>query len=100
MDLDTFVPVGGGTLRDAHQTASEPVATFTPTRTVHPDSIWNPLGGQFDQSRGTSLVPSPGDQGDAGTQQDDAGPDRPDTGDGYSHVATARMVRSALRPGR
>ena len=98
MDIQDLVPVGGGTLRGLPAPAtSEPVATFTPTQTVHPDEIWRPLGGELD-SRAPSLTSSADDQVQT-PQQPDAGPRRPgtDAGDGYSFHNTARMVRSALR---
>jgi hypothetical protein len=40
MDLDDLTPAGGGSLRG-------PVATFTPTGAQHPDTIWNPRGGEL-----------------------------------------------------
>ena len=78
---------------------SNPVATFTQTQTVHPVSVWHPLGGEPQQSRTPSLVSSADDQGRDPTQQGDAEQGRPatDAGDGYSFHNTARMVRSTLR---
>jgi hypothetical protein len=98
MDIQDFVPAGGGSLRGFPATTSEPVATFTQTQTVHPDSIWRPLGGEFDQGRVPSVRNSADDQTG---QRDDASADRPgaDTSDGYNFQSTARMVRSALNPG-
>jgi hypothetical protein len=75
------------------------VATFTPTQTTHPDEIWHPLGGEFDQGRTPSLVLSEGDQGQTAQQVESRRQGRPgtDAGEGYSFHGTARMVRSALR---
>lgn len=64
MDED-LIPQGG--LRSTR----EPLGTFTDTRTVHPDEIWHPLGGELD-SRAPSL-PSADDQGDT---TDQTRPDR------------------------
>ena len=50
MDIDDFVPVGGDSLRDPCVTR-KPVATFTDIQTTHPDEIWHPLGGEFEQGR-------------------------------------------------
>jgi hypothetical protein len=37
MDMDDLTPAGSGSLRDAVRPASrQTVATFTPTRTLHP----------------------------------------------------------------
>jgi hypothetical protein len=96
MDIQDFVPAGGGSLRGRAVPEAEPVATFTPTQTVHPDEYWHPWGGELDAGRAPSLVSSADDQ--AG-QRGDARPGRPGTsaGDGYSFQTTARMVRSALR---
>src|ERR1700761_8657408 len=48
-DIQDFIPAGGGSLRGALRPATrEPVATFTPTQTVHPDEIWHPWGGELD----------------------------------------------------
>jgi hypothetical protein len=96
MDIQDFVPTGGGSLRD-------PVGTFAQTRYVHPDSHWAPLGGETDPGHAVSPAPSisPVQVYGATRQQRETRRGRPgtDTGNGYSHVATARMVRSALRPG-
>ncbi len=100
MDIQDFVPAGGGSLRDIPATTSEPVATFTPTQTVPPDSIWRPLGGEFDQGRAMRVLSSAQSPDDIG-QQDDARPGGLGigTGDGYNFQDTARMVRSALMAG-
>jgi hypothetical protein len=101
MDIQDLVPVGGGSLRDFHMAGSEPVATFTQTQTTHPDEIWHPLGGEFEQGRAPSLVSSADEQGQATQQAESRQQGRPstDAGDGYSFHSTARMVRSSLRPG-
>jgi hypothetical protein len=98
MDLDTFTPAGGGSLRDFHMPTSEPVATFTQTRTTHPDEIWHPLGGELQQGRVSPLAPSADNQ-EQTPQQGSTRPGRPgtDAGDSYSFHNTARMVRSSLR---
>jgi hypothetical protein len=102
MDIQDFVPAGGGSLRNfpAPATTSEPVATFTQTQTVHPDSIWRPLGGEFDQGRAMRQLSSARSPDETG-QQGDTGPGRLgiDTGDGYNFQDAARMVRSALTGG-
>lgn len=54
MDIQDFVPTGGGSLRDLYGTR-EPLGTFTDTRITHPDEIWHPLGGELD-SRAPSLT--------------------------------------------
>jgi hypothetical protein len=97
MDIQDFVPTGGGSLRDPYGTR-EPLGTFTDTRTPHPDEYWHPLGGEL-SSRAPSLSAAD-DQGEA-RQQSDARPGRPGTGtsDGFDLQGTARTIRSALRPG-
>ena len=100
MDIQGFIPANGASLRDVSVITREPVATVTQTQTVHPDSIWRPLGGEFDQGRAMRLLSSARNPDEAG-QQGDAGPGRPstDTGDGFSFQDTARMVRLALTGG-
>lgn len=106
MDLDDIDlrPVGGGSLRNfvAPATTSGSVATFTQTQTIHPDSIWRPLGGEFDQGRAIRQLPSAQGPGETG-QQGDARPGHLhlgiDPGDGYNFQDTARLVRSALTGG-
>jgi hypothetical protein len=82
---DDFTPVGGESLRGRVLHAGQQVATFTPAEVPHPDDIWHPLGGELDQSRPQrALAP------------------RQDRKTGHAkhpHAETARMVRSALRPG-
>lgn len=96
MDIQDFVPAGGGSLRD-------PVGTFTQTRYVHPDSHWAPLGGETDPGRALSPAPSisPVQVYGATRQQGETRTGRPgtDTGDGFDFGATNHMIRSALRPG-
>lgn len=91
LDIQDFVPTGGGSLREPYGTR-EPVATFTDTRFIHPDEIWHPLGGELD-----SRVPSLSAGGQGETQQRDA--EQSDgTGDAFDLHATSRTIRSVLRP--
>jgi hypothetical protein len=63
VDIQNFVPAGGGSFRDFHMpAASEPVATFTPTRTVHRDETWHPYSSELEQGHSRSQVSSAGDQ--------------------------------------
>jgi hypothetical protein len=101
--VDDFASAGAGSLRGRHATR-EPVATFTETRTLHPDEIWHPLGGGLD-SRAPSLTSSVDDQGETRqreTRQRDAEPGRrpgDDTSEEFDLLGTASTIRSALRPG-
>lgn len=93
MDMDDLTPAGSGSLRRALRPGTpEPVATFTPTRTVHPDEHW-----QHAQIRAALR---------SGYRED--GPPRPGSREDQGkagHVAitpheeVARTIRSALRPG-
>jgi hypothetical protein len=48
MDLDSFTPAGGGSLRGpAAPPARQPVATFTRPVVQHPDEIWSPRGSEL-----------------------------------------------------
>lgn len=46
MNLNDLTPSGGGSLHGPVTRAAEPVATFTLTRAMHPDEIWNPRGSE------------------------------------------------------
>lgn len=84
MDMDDFVPAGGGSLRGRRGYATrEPVGTFTEVRTVHPDEYWRPLSEELELPRPRRT----------GSKQDhrkteDARP---------PHGEAARIVRAALR---
>jgi hypothetical protein len=83
MDIQDLVPAGGGSLRGRPVPAPrQTVATFTPTRTLHPDEIWSPRS--HDIGRRT------------GRQEHH---DRQEHADQAPHEETARMICSALRPG-
>jgi hypothetical protein len=88
MDLDDFVPTGGGSLRDSlrPRATRQPVATFT-TPTLNHDEIWESAlrGGEHERDRPKRTRP----------QQDrlKAHAEQP------PHEETARMIRAALRPG-
>jgi hypothetical protein len=84
--MDEFTPAGSGSLRDGTRRVSrQTVATFTPTRTLHPDQIWNPLGGE--------LEPRP--------KRSRSREDRRKDGlaDLTPHEEVAGQVRAVLRPG-
>jgi hypothetical protein len=88
MDLDDLAPARGGSLRDGtHRVGRQTVGTFTETRTVHPDQIWNPRGGELTGSR-----PWRSD-----SEADHRGPER--TRRVSHHEQAARTVRAALRSG-
>jgi hypothetical protein len=89
MDMDDFTPADSGSLRGAVRPATrEPVATFTPTRTTHPDEIWNPRGGKITGRRPWR----PGSQADHREPEHAPRPVHP--GEDVAHT-----VRAALRPG-
>jgi hypothetical protein len=74
MDLDDFTPADGGSLRGQPVPEAEPVATFTQTQTVHPDSCWHPLGGELDPGRAPSRAHSAQNRGGPGSRQTPASP--------------------------
>jgi hypothetical protein len=85
MDLDDLTPTRGGSLRGALRPATrEPVATLTPTRTLHPDQIWSPRSREIHGHRPWR----PGSQADHR---------EPKHAERTPHVEAARMVRAALR---
>lgn len=96
----TWTPVGGGSLRGSPaEPAREPVATFTPTYSPHPDLIWSPRGSEL-APPDRPLTPSP----DAYAHADSERPtpaaymgERPIVGNLVRD--THRAVRAALRPG-
>ena len=95
MDMNHFVPAGGGLLRRSVLHNGQTIASFTETRTVHPDTIWHPLGGEFEQGHGMPHMAASFGQGDATQQEEKPG----QTGDTFDLKATGRQIRSALRPG-
>jgi hypothetical protein len=87
-DMDDLTPAGSGSLRGALRPGTrEPVATFTATRTVHPDEIWNPRGGEITGPRPWR----------SGSQADHREPKR--AGRMRQHEEVGQTVRTALRPG-
>jgi hypothetical protein len=87
--MDEVTPAGSGSLRDAVRPASrEPVATFTPTRTVHPDQIWSPRSREIHGHRPWR----PGSQADHREPEHAGRPVHPGED-------VARTVRAVLRPG-
>jgi hypothetical protein len=99
MNLDDLTPAGGGSLRAlAAPAVHEPVATFTPTRAVHPDEIWSPRGSELARQQ-RPLSPAPDYY--AGAESERPVPaahmgESPIVGD---LVSASRTVRTALRPG-
>jgi hypothetical protein len=104
MNIDDFTPTNGGSLsRPVLGPHREPVATFTPTRAVHPDELWEPLSRTNDMTRdapqgaplgyrpGRSLEHEPLDSAEK------AGQHTAQTA--FDHVQAAGDIRSALRPG-
>jgi hypothetical protein len=86
MDLDDLTPAGSGSLRDGtHRIARQTVATFTPTRTMHPDQIWNPRSREIYGHR-------PWRAGSTDDRRTDGHAGR------FSHEDAGRTVRAALRP--
>lgn len=85
-----LAPVGGGTLRGQAGPVRESVATFTPTSSPHPDTIWSPRGGEL-APPDRPLTPSP----DAYTAAESERP----VPAAYMATDLHRTVRAALRPG-
>jgi hypothetical protein len=100
MNLDDVTPAGGGSLRGpAAPAVSEPVATFTLTRAVHPDEIWSPCSGELSPPQ-RPLTPAP--DYCAGAESERPVPaahmgETPTVGNLVRD--TSRAVRAALRPG-
>ena len=90
MNMDDMTPVGGGSLRGPAAPSAEPVATFTPTQAVHPDTIWSPRGGEL----------APPDRPISPTRDYYSGAEseRP-ASLSYMAADLHRTVRAALRPG-
>jgi hypothetical protein len=122
MDMDDLTPAGSGSLRfPVPGPSGRTVATFTPTRSVHPDEIWQPFtrlasmttdgtqGNPFGSYRpGRFIVHEPVDRaermamhtaqsitGNSGDGDDGGG----QTGLQFNHAETASAIRGALRPG-
>lgn len=99
MNLDDLTPSGGGSLRaTAAPAVAEPVATFTPTRVIHPDEIWSPRGSEL-----ARLARPFGSAPDYYAHAESERPvpalhmgERPIIG---NLVDTNRAVRAMLRPG-
>lgn len=86
MDMDDFTPASGGSLRDSLRPETrEPVGTFTPTRTLHPDEIWNPRSREITGHR--PWRPDVREDRTAGDVER------------FSHEEAAGQMRAALRPG-
>lgn len=95
MDLDTFTPEGGGSLsRTVTPRLSEPVATFTQTRAVHPDEIWSPRGSEIGPPQRPLTQPAQFYQSAQAER-----PAEPEYGLSAPHADAARMVRAVMRPG-
>jgi hypothetical protein len=103
IDDADVIPVGGGSLRQpAEPPVRQTVATFTPTRTQHPDELWTPMTRVTTATRG-------GFQGQPfGAYRVGHGlEDEPVTRNGRdsqhtvqaAHVVAASQVRAALRGG-
>jgi hypothetical protein len=93
MDIQDFVPEGGGSLRGRPVIHNgQQVGTFTDTSPAqHDDELWR-----------SATRPDSEDDGDQDDgRQRQARPGRPDTGtsDGFDLQGAARTIRSALRPG-
>lgn len=96
MDLDTLVPAGGGSLsRPVPPRVSEPVATFTQTRAMHPDEIWSPRGSEIGPPQRPLSPPVSYESASAErpVAREHMGDDIP------GHLLAAAQVRAALRPG-
>lgn len=70
----------------ASQRIAQTAATFTPTRTMHPDQIWSPRSSEIHGHRPWR----PGSQADH---------QEPTHAEQAAHVDAGRTVRAALRPG-
>jgi hypothetical protein len=104
IDDPDLTPAGASLSRPVLGPHREPVATFTPTRAVHPDELWEPL------TRTTGMTRD-GQQGDpfGGYQPGHALEHEPldsaekagqhTTQNVFDHVQAAGNIRSALRPG-
>ena len=90
MNMDDMTPAGGGDLRGPTAPAAEPVATFTPTQAVHPDTIWSPRGGE--------LAPPDRPLSPTRDYYSGAESERP-ASLSYMAADLHRTVRAALRPG-
>jgi len=102
MDLDDMTPAGGGSLRGASRlTLSEPVATFTPTITLHPDEIWHPRGGELSAGRPWRADSNLSGSQFGGAAAESARPAMASAGglDDMPADNVGRTVRAALRPG-
>jgi hypothetical protein len=89
MDLQHFVPAGGGSLRGRPVIHNgQQVGTFTDTSPAQHDELW----------RSATRPDTPEDGRET---QREATPGRPrtDTGDAFDLQGAARMIRAALRPG-
>ena len=95
MDLDSFVPQGGGSLAaPAAPLSRAPVAQFTPTTYQHPDTIWSP--------RGSEIAPPGRPLGQPADVYGPATSERPAEratigSDMPGHAVAGSMVRAALR---
>lgn len=95
MDLDTLVPAGGGSLsRPVTPRVSEPVATFTQTRAMHPDEIWSPRGSEIAPPQRPLTQPAQLYQ-----RAESERPAERQHGLALPHAEAAAQVRAALRPG-
>lgn len=91
MDLDDFVPAGGGSLRTRVVHNGQTVATFS-TPALNLDE-------HFQQAHLRSLRPGHGLEHEPLNQAERASEKTAQNAAGFDHAETSRMIRSALRPG-
>jgi hypothetical protein len=104
IDDSDLLPVGGGNLRaSADPPVRQQVATFTPTRSQHPNEIWPAFGRMNDMTRngsqglpfgsyrpGRPLEHEPVDRSERDAEH---------TAQSAFHAVAAGQVRTALRGG-
>jgi hypothetical protein len=100
VNLYVMTPSGGGSLRGpAAPAVGEPVATFTPTRVIHPDEIWSPRSGELSPPQ-RPLTPAPDYYAGAECERPVPAAHMGETPTVGNLVRdTSRAVRAALRPG-
>jgi hypothetical protein len=99
VNLDDLTPAGGGALRaTAAPAVAEPVATFTPTRVIHPDEICSPRSGELSPPQ-RPLTPAPDYYAHAESERPVPASHMGETPIMGNLVDTSRAVRAMLRPG-
>lgn len=95
MDLEDLTPAGGTLRAPLAPRVSEPIATFTQTRAMHPDEIWSPRGSEI--APPSRPLPQPAE---FYSRAESESPAVRDTGtSALPHAEVGAQIRAALRPG-